>query len=418
MGLPEPSACFLKASGIIVSGAPLRILQVTNSFKPSWEGGGVTKVAYGISKWLAEQSHHVTVYTTNRTLRELNIETNRPIDLEGMKVYYFANLRKYFSSKIPPIPYYLPLIARKEVKQFDIIHIHEHRTLLAEIIHHYAKKYNIPYVLQAHGSLTTFFQRRWLKRTFDAIWGYGILQDASKVIAIAKTEAEQYKSMGVSEDKIEIVPNGIDLSEFDNLPERGEFRRKYGLDSKQKIILYLGRIDKTKGLDLLVKAFTELSKPLNEAKLVIVGPDSGYLPPLKKLIADLEISDKVLFTGPLYGQEKLKAYVDADVYVLPSFYEIFGITVLEACACGTPVIVTDRCGIADAINSQAGLAVPYHKGQLQHALLYMLGDDKIRLQFGEKGKLLVREKFNWEKIAEQVEGIYSDILQCLRGRGC
>jgi len=149
---------------------------------------------------------------------------------------------------------------------------------------------------------------------------------------------------------------------------------------------------------------------LSDVRLVIVGPDDGYLPSLKKLIADLKISTKVLFTGPLYGQEKLKAYVDADVYVLPSSYEIFGITVLEACACGAPVVVTDRCGIADVIDGQAGLVVAYDKEQLQHALLHMLDDDKMRLRFGEKGKLLVREKFNCENIAEQVERVYKEIL--------
>jgi glycosyltransferase involved in cell wall biosynthesis len=160
----------------------------------------------------------------------------------------------------------------------------------------------------------------------------------------------------------------------------------------------------------LVKAFADLSKPLNDIKLVIVGPDDGYLPPLKQLIADLGISDKVLFTRPLYGQEKLKAYVDADVYVLPSVYETFPIAVLESWACGTPVVVTDRCGIADVIDGQAGLVVPYDKEQLQHTLLHMLDDDKMRLRFGEKGKLLVREKFSWGKIAEQVERVYKQIL--------
>jgi len=79
---------------------------------------------------------------------------------------------------------------------------------------------------------------------------------------------------------------------------------------------------------------------------------------------------------------------------------------LEALACATPVILTDRCYIADAINGQAGLVIPYDKNQLRNALLHMLSDDKMRLQFGEKGKLLVREKFNWKKIAVQLENVY------------
>jgi len=300
---------------------------------------------------------------------------------------------------------------KEEIRHFDIIHMHNYRTFQNIVMHHFAKKCGVPYVLQAHGSLATFFQKGWLKRIFDVIWGRRILKDASKLIASTLIEAEQYKSMGISEHKIEIIPNGIDLSEFDNLPEEGEFRRKYGLGSAQKIILYLGRIHKIKGLALLVKAFADLSKPLRNIKLVIVGLDDGYLPSLKRLIADLEISDKVLFTGPLYGQEKLKAYVDADVYVLPSVYETFPVAVFEACACRTPVVVTDRCGIADVIDGQAGLVVPYDKDQLRDALLHMLGDDKMRLRFSEKGKLLVREKFNWEKVAEQIEKVYQSVIQ-------
>ena len=261
-------------------------------------------------------------------------------------------------------------------------------------------------MLQVHGSLATYFQKGILKKTFDKLWGYRILKDASKVIAVTKIEADQYKSLGVSEDRIEIVPNGIDLSEFENLPKRGEFRKKHGFGDSRKIILYLARIHKIKGLDLLAKAFAALSNNFSDAKLVIAGPDDGYLSSLKKLITALEISDKVLFTGPLYGREKLSAYIDAVVYVLPSSYEIFGITVLEACACGTPVIVTDRCGIADVVDGQAGLAVPYDRDALAKAILDILSGDKLRQQFGEKGKLLVREKFNWEKIAEQVESMY------------
>ncbi len=302
------------------------------------------------------------------------------------------------------------MAVKREISSFDIIHLHNFRTFQNIIIHYYAKKYNVPYVLQAHGSLATYFKKNWLKRIFDAIWGYRILKDASRVIAVTKTEVQQYKDARLSKEKIEVVPNGIDLSEFDNLPQRGEFRKKYNLGSDQKIILYLGRIDKFKGLDLLPRAFAQFLHDFKNVKLVITGPDDGYLPTLMHLIKELEIEEKVLFTGPLYGEDKLEAYVDTDVYVLPSLYEIFGMTVLEALACGTPVIVTDRCGIADVIEGQTGLVVPYDKDQLQHALLNMLSDDKMRQEFGKKGKLLVREKFDWEKIAGQVERVYKDIL--------
>jgi len=224
-------------------------------------------------------------------------------------------------------------------------------------------------------------------------------------------EAEQYKSMGVSENKIEIVPNGIDPSEFESLPQRGDFRRKWGINDNQKIILYLARIYKIKGPDLLARSFAELSKEIDNVKLVIAGPDDGYLTSLKKLVADLEISDKVLFTGPLYGEEKLRAYVDADVYVLPSVYETFPVAVLEACACGVPVIVTDRCGIADIVNNKVGYMVEYNKDQLKSAMIKVLNDEGLRRRFGEEGKRLVRDQFSWDVVVAKVENIYRNVTR-------
>jgi glycosyltransferase involved in cell wall biosynthesis len=109
------------------------------------------------------------------------------------------------------------------------------------------------------------------------------------------------------------------------------------------------------------------------------------------------MSGKVLFTGPLYEREKLRAYIDADVCVLPSSYDIFGITVLEAMACGVPVIVSEHCGIAEVIDGQAGLVVPHGEERLQNALLRMLRDDQMRQRFGANGKALVRDRFDWVK---------------------
>ncbi len=389
----------------------MRILQVVDFYKPFWSAGGITRSCYEISRRLADMGQRVTIYSNGDGRDSLSkVRKNCPVIIDGLTVYYFRNLCSYLAKSNFYSPYLLPITARRELRNFDIIHIHTFRSTLIIPIWYYAKKYNIPYLVQAHGSVVTFFQKGRLKRVFDAIWGQRILKDASKLIALTPAEAEQYKSMGISEDKIEIMANGIDVSAFENLPKNGEFRVKYGLKDNQKIILYLGRIYKIKGLDLLANAVANISKDISEAKLVIVGPDDGYLPALERVIKQLEIEERVLFTGPLYGRDKLEAYIDADVYVLPSVYETFPMTVLEACACGTPVVVTDRCGIADIIDGQVGLVVPYDRNQLSDAILRMLNDDKIRQQFGEKGKALVREKFDWSKIVEQLEDVYQDVL--------
>jgi len=301
--------------------------------------------------------------------------------------------------------------ARREIKTTDIIHLHNYRTFQNIAVHYYAQRYGIPYVLQAHGSLPRILSKKALKQAFDICWGKALLRDAARVIAVTEIEAEQYRNAGVREDKIAVIPHGIAPDEFAHLPERGEFRKKHGLAEHGKIILYLGRIHKIKGLDLLLKVFAELTGETDNITLVIAGPDDGYLRELKKLAVTLEIDDKVIFPGALYEQEKLGAYVDADIYVLPSVYEIFGITLLEALACGTPVVTTDRCGLADVIKDKAGLVVSYDPKQLQDALERLLQDDRLRREFGGKGKTMVQEEFNWAKIAVQIEKVYTDILK-------
>ena len=191
---------------------------------------------------------------------------------------------------------------------------------------------------------------KWL---YDVLFGYRLLKNASKVIALTPFEAQQYIDFGVPEEKIQIIPNGIDLSQYDNLLPNGSFKKKFDITEEMKIVLYLGRIHKIKGLDILVRAFANIVKELDDVKLVIIGPDDGYLRELETLIRLLEIPNNVQIVGYLSGKDKLAAgTVDADVYVLPSRYEIFGITVLESVACGTPIIITDVCGLADYFGDQ------------------------------------------------------------------
>lgn len=115
------------------------------------------------------------------------------------------------------------------------------------------------------------------------------------MFALSKKEVEQYKAMGVPDDKITVIPNGIDLSEYEDLPPRGKFRAKYGISEDRKIILYLGRIHKIKGIDFLIEAYANLVKnKFNDALLVIAGPDDGCLRKLQALIKALRIEDNVL----------------------------------------------------------------------------------------------------------------------------
>ena len=385
----------------------MKILHVCGAFYPCLESGGVVRVVYDISRELVKRGHEVSVYTTDGCSKRLNVKGNYPVNVEGVKTYYFKNISNTLRWKYKLYtPYYLPFVARKEIKNFDVIHLHEHRTPLAIIVAYYAKKYKVPYVLQSHGSVLPFFQKQKFKKIFDLVFGFKILKNATKVIALTETEKEQYKKMGVDEDKIEIVPNGITLSEYDNLPKRGEFRKKYKIKKNEKIILYVGRVHKNKGLDLLVNSFSKLSKKLSNVKLVLVGPDGGYKPELENLIRVLKIKDKILFTGFVSQKEKLSAFVDADVFVTPCFSG-FPITFFEACICGTPIITTKNRDNLDWIK-KVGFISEYNQDSLQKNIYNILSDGRLRKKFGEEGRMLVKEKFGWVEIAKELEIIYGE----------
>ena len=388
----------------------MRILQVTSCFYPAWAYGGPVAVAFHLSKELVKRGHEVIVYTTD-TINRNTRQRTKYLEIDGVKVYYFRNISNTLASKnlfcAPGMLFQL----KKEIRNFDIVHLQDYRSFQNILVHYYGKKYGVPYVLQAHGSLSRTVGKRGLKKSYDSLWGYRLLRDAHRVITLTETETEQYKSMGVSEDRIEIVPNGIDLAEFENLPKRGEFREKYGLNNNQKIILYLGRIHQTKGIDLLVKAFGKLVEDITDAKLVIVGPDDGYISALKALIKESKIEEKVLLTGPLYGGERLGAFVDADIFATPSFLG-FPVTFIEACATGTPIVTTKNGDNLDWIHNQVGYVTEYEENQLDTALAKMLNNTEIAKQFQEKGQKLTKERFNWSEIAKQVEGLY---LKCLHG---
>jgi glycosyltransferase involved in cell wall biosynthesis len=384
----------------------LKILQVISSFPPAYAYGGPLQAAYGMSRELVSRGHKVTVFTTDVCDAHSRFKpAQNPVDMDGIRVYRFRNVNNRLAQKNLPLAPAMFTALRRQAKDFDLVHLHEYISSQALFTRYFCRKYRIPYILQPHGSLPVIFEKQSLKRIYDKVWGRRLLADAEKVIALNQMEAEQFKGRGINEESIEIIPNGINTAEFKNLPPRGEFRKKHQLNSDQKLILYLGRIHRIKGLDLLSRAFARLPQDFSQVTLVIAGPDNGYLATLKELIGKLGIKENVFLIDALYGRDKLAAYVDADAYVLPSAYETFPVTVLEALACGLPVITTKRCGIADIV-AKAGYVVPREEDCLQDALLEVLRDGKSRERFGEAGKKLVRQKFSWGVVVTKLEAVY------------
>lgn len=388
----------------------MKILQVTNFFKPSWEAGGVTKVCYEISKGLVNRGHKVTVYTTDGYESRLNIQPNRPYNIDEIKVYYFYNLIRFLVKKTKlTTPYYLPIILRKEIKNYDIIHIHEHRTLPAFFVSYYAKKYDIPYILQSHGSVLPFLQKQRLKKIFDIFFGDFILKNATKVIALNKTEVSQYQQIGVSLGKVNIIPNGIDFSDYINPSTKGMFRIRYSIEPDCKIILYVGRIHKNKGLDMLINSFSILLKKIPNSKLVIIGPDDGFKKEIESLVVTLNLSKSVLFTGFVDKDTKVAALYDADIFVTPNFSG-FPVTFLESCFFGLPIITTENGDNLEWINEKIGYVTKNNEKDLCEAMVRILTNETIKEYFATNAKKLILTEFSMDSFLNKVESIYKECI--------
>ena len=395
----------------------MKILQVVPYFFPAWAYGGPVKVVYEISKHLATKGHGVTVYTTdvyNKNLR-FSGKTNEIIDVSGIKVCYFKNVSNYLAYNLNG---YLPIGFRKTIRQnlkdFDIVHLHDYYTYQNVTAARYCRKYDIPYVLSAHGSVLPSKERgrRIVKKTFIQFFGHNILAGARRVIALTQREKKQYVEAGVARRKIRVIPNAINLSEFRDLPKKGTFKQKYSIGSHEKIVLFVGRIHKIKGLGLLIKVFSSLVKDMNNIKLVIVGPDGGDLSRVKRLVASKKIEEKVLITGLLSEREKLSAYVDADVFVLSSYSEVFSMSILEACATGTPVVITNLGNLPEIAEYRAGLLARCDENELYETILQFLKNDELARTAGKNAKRMVAERFTWDKVLEQLEECYEDIISC------
>jgi glycosyltransferase involved in cell wall biosynthesis len=390
----------------------MNILQVVPYFPPAYAFGGPVNVVSSISKELVKRGHSVTVYTTDAESPNKRLKLPSVMDVEGIEVHYMRNL------SLTPIrisnlfiPLEVAFVSKSKLKKFDVIHLHEFTTLQNVSIAHNARTVGVPYVLQTHGSLDISGLRR-RKLLFNTLFGKKILRNASKLIALNKIEAEQYKRVGVPSDKIEIVPNGINLREYSNLPSRGTFKKKFNIQDKTKIILYLGRIHKTKRIDLLIKAYAYIIKTMKcgNTLLVIAGPDDGYLAEAKSLVQSSGVSNSVLFTGFINSTDKLCTLVDANVFVTPAFYG-FPITFIEACAVGTPIITTSLGDRLNWVDNNVGLVTTPTYFGLGKAIYRVLSDVELAERFSKNCRETVDSFFSLERVVNKLEKIYLEVTR-------
>lgn len=392
----------------------LRIVHVVPYFAPAWSYGGIPRLVFELAIEQAKE-HIVTVITTDA----LDAQSRHPNGGEtiswlndNLKAVYLKNISNH-------IAYYhqlfLPLGLRsaldKALSDAQILHIHGHRHVLEVVSAYMAQRMKLPYVITANGTSARIERRQNVKAILDFLVMDDILARASACVAVSRAEIVQYVARGVAPERIEIIPNGLYTQAFSNLPLKGEFRKKWNIPDVP-IVLYLGKITSRKGLEHLVSAVDLLRREM-DLRLVIAGNDMGFLGKVKLEVAKRNLNDFVVFTGLVDGKEKLSVYVDAEVTVYPSQYEIFGLVPFESLLCGTPVIVSNDCGCGEIIGeNNIGETVPYGDAQsLAMAIKGVIREKETAMEKVRRGKKFIREKLDWRIIAGETVRLYLKLLR-------
>lgn len=269
----------------------------------------------------------------------------------------------------------------------------------------YARKCRVPYIVQPHGMLETWAlrHRAYKKKLAMALFQRKDLLNADLLVATAVAEYQSIRSLGLRQP-VALIPNGLDMDVF----SQGSVSPKPH-HNVRRTVLFLSRVHPKKGLFNLIHAWAAL--PPGPWQLRIAGPDEGgHLAEVKILADRLGVGHSIEYLGPLAGDQKLRAYQGADLFVLPTFSENFGVVVAEALACGLPVITTRGAPWADLVTHGCGWWVDMGVEPLLEALRAALTIDASELAaMGARGQAYVR-RYDWQVIAPQMVEVYRWML--------
>jgi len=395
----------------------MKVLHIIPAYYPAIQFGGPTISVHELNKALVRKGVRVTVCTTNCGLENEGQRKSFSEIVDGVKVWYlryskilnFLNPTGYQFS--PDLKRWL----RRNIQSYDLVHITavwNYPTLAGASV---ARKAGKPYILSPRGALYPYtFKKKFLKK-----WAYfqffvkKILKNAALIHYTTEDEKEQCHHFLGLKNRAVVVPNGLDFKKFANLPSQEEFLKKFPQLKGKKIVLYLGRINWKKGIDLLMRAFSTLAKQRTDIHLVLVGEDDGdgYMAKMQGLARALGIASKVTFTGILTGKDKLAAYKTAEVFVLPSYSENFGMVVVEAMACKCPVIISNRVGIYREVrDAKAGVVIAPKVSEIVSSITLLLENRKMREEIRNNGYVLVKSKYDIAEVADEMIKVYKTLV--------
>jgi glycosyltransferase involved in cell wall biosynthesis len=386
----------------------IRILHVIASLAE--RTGGPAKAAREMARAVARRGHEVSIYTTDRDAGPgEGLVAGVSFDDGGVAVRVFAQgPPRGFATSWP-----LARALDEAVAAADVVHIHSLFLFHVWAAARACRRHATPYLLRPHGTLDPFIRqrRRLEKRVLGLLFQDRVIREAAALHWTAAEEASLAAPAVFGAPGV-VIPNGLDLSAYASLPEPGGLRRRLPETAGRRIVLFLSRLNFKKGLDLLIPAFARVAASQPDLHLVVAGPDDGMEAPARAWAAEHGVADRVSFPGLLSGIAKLEAFRDADCFVLPSYSENFGIAVIEAMACGVPVLISDKVNIwREIAAADAGRVATTAIGDVAQTLADLLANPAAAAAMGASGRDFVAAHYDWAEIAVRLEAVYRALAE-------
>lgn len=292
----------------------------------------------------------------------------------------------------------------------DVAHIQELWLPPAAQVAQVARRVGTPYILSVHGMLDDWAmaQKSFKKQAYLKLVGNRMIRGARVVHCAAAGEARQAQRW-LPQQLADIVPLLLDIEPYRILPSRGTSRAGLPGDAGAPTVAFLGRVHPQKGIDRLIEAAGALARAGEATEVLIAGTGAPeYLDELKQLAASLGIADRVHFLGHVLGADKVRLLRGADMLVLPSFQESFGLVLVEALACGTPVITTRAVDISPELETSGSSIIieTPTPAAVGGAISQLLRDPARRIDMGEAGRRWVLEYLDRDRVLAQFDGLY------------
>jgi glycosyltransferase involved in cell wall biosynthesis len=383
----------LRGCGTVSKVTPVRILFAAPAWAPSRAFGGPVVAATELVRRLVAHGHEVEVLTTSLLdLQQRPAGRSATAILDGASVHYLGTPVRYRWMGITPT---LPL-ALARLQRPNVVHVFGFRDPVTTGTAAWARLKGVPYVFEPLGMFRPRLRKVPLKRLLDATLYRGVARGAAAVVVASARERDDVVAGGVPPENVRVRGNGFpDPETARPAPDPVGVRRLLGIPAEAPLILYVGRVAAGKGIDHLLAALHELP----DAHLVVTGPDDRH-----GVTAEGERVHRL----PASDEPPRHLYPQADVFVLASAGESFGMVAAEAAAAGTPVIVSDRCGIAGFFDDGEALVVPYERRAVVDAIRRVLSDDALREQLARGGPAAAR-RTSWDRVAAEQERIYAEV---------